>query len=65
MKFMVDPPNIEAVATEWDSEEAKKAAAFLRESSIMMFTLDETEPAKDWCRKFWRENYRRSNCENG
>lgn len=56
-------PNIEAIASNWGSDEAEMAACSVRACSMAFFPHDSSELSEEWCKHFWRRNYQMSSCE--
>ena len=57
----IDLPDLESVVDAPGTEEAKRAASFLRAHAIGEFGMAEIDPA--WARFFWDENFELSPCE--
>ena len=55
-------PNIEAIVSDWGTDEAEMAACSLRACSLAFFPHDQREQSDEWCRHFWRVNYSISGC---
>ena len=57
----IDLPDFDAVIDEPDSEEAKKAAGFMRANALGVFGELKIEPS--WARNFWNRGIELSPCE--
>lgn len=55
-------PNIEAIVSNWGSDEAELASCSVRACSMTFFPHDGSEASEDWCKTFWRKNYQMSEC---
>ncbi len=59
----IEPPNLEKIITDFNSDEGRKAA-----SSVRAFVMSEYMPLKErksdeWSRSFWNQGYKIDNCQ--
>lgn len=55
-------PDFESIITKPDSEDAKRAGAFVRASSFAMFLPNDIELYEAWSKQFWNQGYKIEPC---